>query len=1207
MSGRLALSLSLAAAALAAAGAGNRIQLSYCFEPGEAAGGGVLNTERNRVYCLTDGSRSYDSGSVSDSSGDVCRIYSLPPAGMKVSYWLSGQQLDVYNDAESARTASGESEYSVQYSSQYSATRPLYVGARFGYISYGIKFAANGGGGNMSALSGIVYTDTVALPANAFAKLGYTFAGWKDSAGRSFSDGQTVGGSDLGVADDGTNVTLTAQWTASTYTVAFDANGGTTPTMSKRVIYASTYGALPTATRTGYGFSGWYTRASGGTRVTEETKVTETADHAIYAHWRANTYTVTLDRQGGSGGTASVTATYGQLSPTVTVPTRAGYAFGGYWTAKNGGGQYFGADGKATRTWNNTKTYTLYAKWTANTYTVALDRQGGAGGTNVVTTTYGQLSPTVTVPTRAGYAFGGYWTAKNGGGQYFGADGKATRTWNNTKTYTLYAKWTANKYTAFFNANGSGATVSPASKQVTYGSAYGELPAPTRTGYAFVKWVNAGVEISASTVVEKAQNHTLYAQWKANTYTVTLDKQGGSGGTSSMTATYGQTPSAVTPPTFAGHTFGGYWTAKNGGGGQYFGADGRATRTWNNTKTYTLYAKWSANAYAVSLDANNGVLPEGAANPMSVTYGNQYGTLPVPTRTGYDFLGWWTQDNGGSEVTNAMVVSTAKDHTLYAHWNPKAYTVFFNANGSGATVSPASKQVTYDSAYGELPVPARTGYTFAKWVNAGSEIKRNTIVKKAQNHTLYAQWTAGTYAVTLDKQGGSGGTAAVTAVYGQMPPDVDAPTRVGYAFGGYWTAKDGGGVQYIGADGKATRTWNNTKTYALYAKWTANTYTVTLDKQGGSGGADAVTTTYGQPSPTVDAPTRTGYAFGGYWTAKDGGGGQYVGADGKATRTWNNTKTYTLYAKWTANTYTVSFDAGGGSGKMPDQVFTYDEAQALSACSFDPPSPGAEFRGFVGWSNVVDNVAYEPSEIVSNLTAEAGGSVALVAVWGDIRTDLSKAMHCLNLNWNSDKPDALNPDCGYWGAAHAAGIGYESDSCVTNVNKSNAYLYTDVATNGTLTFYSKCAGGAGNTVTLRCRHGATVGAGTVTNVTVTTDWQLVSLDIEKPGSVTLETYQGYSVVYIDQMTWKPASKTKPSKKDARDISGISFSGGTLSLTFTNADERFDYQLRGTNDPSVARSLWPVLWTTNGVGTITIEPPVDSEGRKMFYYLQTIGK
>ncbi|MBQ6914452.1 MAG: InlB B-repeat-containing protein, partial [Kiritimatiellae bacterium] len=439
------------------------------------------------------------------------------------------------------------------------------------------------------------------------------------------------------------------------------------------------------------------------------------------------------------------------------------------------------------------------------------------------------------------------------------------------------------------------------------------------------------------------------------------------------------------------------------------------------------------------------------------------------------------------------------------------------------------------------------------------------------------------------------------------PPTVTVPTRTGYTFGGYWTGKNGAGGQYYNADGTGAAKWNNSKTYTLYAKWTANAYNVTLDRQGGSGGTTNVVATYGQTPPTVTVPTRTGYTFGGYWT-KVGGvlRDQYYNADGTGKVAWNNTKTSWLYAKWTANTYTVIFNANGGGGEMAPQVFTYDVTNALSECTFDPPAGG--LWKFVGWSNIVANAFYEPGQVVSNLTAEADGEVTLFAVWEDNRTELSKAMHCLNLNWNTD---------GDWGTFYDTEAGYNpSGSCVTNAEYSQSYLYASVPTNGTLTFYAKCDEG-GKVVQLNSYQGVTyLGVDPVPkDVKADGNWHSVTVDVVKAGSpwqIAIK-YTG-SIMYIDQMTWTPegadeskSSKTKPTKKDARDISGISFAGGTLALTFTNADERFSYQLHGTNDPSAARSLWPVLWTTNGVGTITIEPPVDSEGRQMFYYLQTIGK
>ena len=86
-----------------------------------------------------------------------------------------------------------------------------------------------------------------------------------------------------------------------TYTVTFDANGGTAPApASKQVTYDATYGTLATTTRNGYTFTGWFTAGTGGTQVTSGTTVTTAANHTLYAQWTANAYTVTFDANGGT-------------------------------------------------------------------------------------------------------------------------------------------------------------------------------------------------------------------------------------------------------------------------------------------------------------------------------------------------------------------------------------------------------------------------------------------------------------------------------------------------------------------------------------------------------------------------------------------------------------------------------------------------------------------------------------------------------------------------------------------------------------------------------------------------------------------------------------------------------------------------------------------------------------------------------------------
>ena len=81
------------------------------------------------------------------------------------------------------------------------------------------------------------------------------------------------------------NGKITAQWKANDYTTTFDANGGSVSQTSKTVTYNSTYGTLPTPTRDGYTFQGWYTAKTGGTKVTSSTVVTSTSNHTLYARW----------------------------------------------------------------------------------------------------------------------------------------------------------------------------------------------------------------------------------------------------------------------------------------------------------------------------------------------------------------------------------------------------------------------------------------------------------------------------------------------------------------------------------------------------------------------------------------------------------------------------------------------------------------------------------------------------------------------------------------------------------------------------------------------------------------------------------------------------------------------------------------------------------------------------------------------------------
>jgi len=273
-----------------------------------------------------------------------------------------------------------------------------------------------------------------------------------------------------------------------------------------------------------------------------------------------------------------------------------------------------------------------------------------------------------------------------------------------------------NTYTVTFDPNGG--SVSPTSKTVTYNSTYGDLPTPTRTNYTFAGWytsASGGSKVTSSTKVTTASNHTLYAHWTANTYTVTFNPNGGSVSPTSKTVTYNSTYGDLPTPSRTGYTFTGWYTSASGG--SQVSASTKVTTTSN----HTLYAHWTVNTYTVTFNPNGGSV---SPTSKTVTYNSTYGDLPTPTRTNYTFAGWYTSASGGSKVTSSTKVTTASNHTLYAHWTANTYTATFIANGS--TISYYS--ITSTSSLGiscqigsngtcsvTSPTISRSGYTVVGW------------------------------------------------------------------------------------------------------------------------------------------------------------------------------------------------------------------------------------------------------------------------------------------------------------------------------------------------------------------------------------------------------------------------------------------------------------------------------------------------------------
>ena len=226
-------------------------------------------------------------------------------------------------------------------------------------------------------------------------------------------------------------------------TVTYNPNGGTVSPASAKVTTGQPYGTLPTPSLAGHNFNAWFTTQSGGTQVNASTIVTHTTDHSIWARWTAKTASITFNANGGTSATTPnpTTATFELNMPFVSgIPTRTGHAFGGYYdtSASSGGTQYYTATLASARTWDKEGTsQTLWVRWTANTYTVTFNAQGGSVSPASKSVTFNATYGTLPTPTLSGHTFDGWFTTASGGAKV-----TASTTVTTASNHSLHAQWT---------------------------------------------------------------------------------------------------------------------------------------------------------------------------------------------------------------------------------------------------------------------------------------------------------------------------------------------------------------------------------------------------------------------------------------------------------------------------------------------------------------------------------------------------------------------------------------------------------------------------------------------------------------------------------------------------------------------------------------------------------------------------------------------
>lgn len=583
-------------------------------------------------------------------------------------------------------------------------------------------------------------------------------------------------GSGVKAYDKASNTTLYAKWNSASIT-------------------------LPTPSKTGYTFDGWYTQSSGGTKVSNT--YTPAGNVTLYAHWTNVNYTLTINPNGGIwNNTTSNSTKTGTTNSKLSIanPTPKGYTVS---FNSNGGNNVNSITSQRTFTnWSLSGSGSI----SGTTYTF------GAGNATL-TANYNNGSITLPSATKAGHKFKGWYS--NGCGTTF--IGNAGESYTPTSNVTLKACYSYYAYILDVYPNGgtwNGTTektrIEPLAnpKPSIYGNtdytgkigSTIDIPNPIPpSGYTVSFNTNGGSSISSITSTKSFNgwNNSSPGTFSGTTYTY-------GEGSGYITANYKNNSVNLPTPTKSGYTFNGWYTASSGGT--------KVNNTYTPTENITLYAHWSANSYRLSFDANGcGTL---GVSYVTATVGKTYGDaddgdgLPsIALTTGKKFDGWYTSSSGGNKITNSTTVTASSDNgTLYAHCSYINYNISYNlANGTYGSshptsakygdvinISKPSKKVTISLSRGTNASNAKisstsvsAAQTFAGWT--ATNLNTTTARRGTNSSSVNTQWSSGstksTYTYYKNLTATNNATVNLTANWTQKNVTLPTITKSGYTCG----------------------------------------------------------------------------------------------------------------------------------------------------------------------------------------------------------------------------------------------------------------------------------------------------------------------------------------------------------------------------------------------------------------------------------------
>ena len=335
------------------------------------------------------------------------------------------------------------------------------------------------------------------------------------------------------------------------------------------------------------------------------------------------------------------------------------------------------------------------------------------------------------------------------------------------------------------------------------------------------------------------------------------------------------------------------------------------------SKTYKLVIEVKDLTFAINYVLDGGTNSEN--NPNEYVPEKLPLLLENPTKSGYKFVGWYDNENFTGEAITEISAGTMGDVTLYAKWNALDYRISYELNGGTNAENPDGYDVS------DLPVslhaPSRTGYIFKGWYMGENRVLAIP-VGTTGNVVVSAKWEPITYTIDFDTNGGLPTLSSIDYTIESDSFTLQEITKAGYTFDGWY-------------NGETKVTEITTGTYGnmtLVAKWTADLYTISYNLADGVNSPENPTSyTIESGLITLKEPTRVGYTFVGWYN-----GEQLV-----TTIDSNTLENISLTAKWTVNSYKLTFDV---DGNLTEKNFKYGE----SVTAIENPTKVG--HTFAGWS-----------------------------------------------------------------------------------------------------------------------------------------------------------------------------------------------------------------------------------------------------------------